>query len=219
MFTEYLEAFCDVLMLCQKSAPAHFLPIMVIHSIIGTLKGICNSINGAPLVRHLALIKNESDVAAKEGNQSRMLKLVAIIGGYYFLQYTNQDVYRSFMAFVFLVSLKIFCQYKATNILELRTLNFQTTEILFNQHMKSFEKNKENPDYSKCFVAKNECFYTDFRFYIKLFSTINVGVSVEKISNSNSVLNLYEKEKYGISVDFSNKQFDVVLLQGCDSNS
>lgn len=63
----------------------------------------------APLITHLARANNFSDCNAKEGNQSRMLKLVSIGIGYKFLVYVNGNIYLSMQFFVLLSVLKFFC--------------------------------------------------------------------------------------------------------------
>ena len=68
-----------------------FFEISTVSGIIAAAASVMNGVSRAPLIAHLARENNFADCSAKEGNQSRMLKLVAIGFGFQFLVFVNAD--------------------------------------------------------------------------------------------------------------------------------
>lgn len=111
--------------------PQHFLALSVGAAVIGAVSGVMGNVSRSPLIHHLARANNYGDCAAKESNQSRLLKLILILVGYRFLVWANTGgMLQSFVAFIILSTLKLVLLTQSMRVLELRTINEQRLRLL-----------------------------------------------------------------------------------------
>ena len=178
-----LSSFCTIL---AGAHPAHFIALSCTAGAIGSLGSVAGAVSRAPLISHLARAHNEADVSAKEGNQSRLLKLVAIAAGYRFLLWVDAEAQRAAAAFVVLAALKLAFQLRATRLLELRTLNKQRLSILLRAFRRQQaykhgnEKRSGDESMSPARVAVDEHI---FRWQPEPTERLHVGASLSDVAD------------------------------------
>ena len=178
-----LSSLCTIL---AGVYSAHFIALSCTAGAIGALGSVTGGVSRAPLISHLARAHNEADVSAKEGSQSRLLKLVAIAAGYRFLLWVDAEARRAAAAFVVLVVLKMTFQLRATRLLELRTLNKQRLCILLRAfrrqraHKDGIGNRKENESMSPAGVAVGERI---FRWQPEPMERLHMGASLSDVAD------------------------------------
>ena len=130
MLAEALGLVSTILTLSTVLYPYYMLFILLLGRIISSSCTVASGACHSTLVTHIARKNNFSDCNAKEGNQTRALKLVLIGIGYKFLIFVNEDATRVSLMFIVLSTGKLVFRYQSMNTLNLRTLSPQRVELI-----------------------------------------------------------------------------------------
>lgn len=117
MVSEALGLISQFLTIYSAVLPDYTLEILIIGKVLNSAAGVIGGICRSPMINHLARANNFADCNAKEGNQSRTMKIFLIGIGYKFLIWVNSDPSLAFISFTVLSIVKLFCQYKAAQTL------------------------------------------------------------------------------------------------------
>ncbi len=178
VFKEFLDLLGNTLSLI---APAYshneFLALACIGAAITAVASVIGSVSRSPLIAHLALENNFGDCAAKESNQSRLLKLILIFAGFKFLLWVNTKNSFVYIAFATLSIFKIYFLALSMKTLSLRTFNEQRLFIALRSWQRDRRWKVPSP---KDVSLKESLFYTS--------SGIHVAYSPDKVSREVSSL-------------------------------
>ena len=130
MLAEALSLVSTILTLSTVLYPYYMLFILLTGRIISSSCTVASGACHSTLVTHIARKNNFSDCNAKEGNQTRALKLVLIGIGYKFLIFVNEDATRVSLMFLVLSTGKLVFRYQSMNTLNLRTLSPQRSKLI-----------------------------------------------------------------------------------------
>eukprot|EP01083_Nonionella_stella_P091116 254647_1 len=132
-FTSSLvSALCGFVTLLAAIYTQHYGLLFIVSSILSTIGNVPGSIAKAGLAHHLAKVRNYSDVAAKEGNQSRCSKIIMIYAAYKYIEYMADNIILAWISYVILVAIQLFCIYKSIQTLILKDVNHSRMELILN---------------------------------------------------------------------------------------
>ena len=133
LFSSMISIICGFITLIAAIFTQYYMYLLIISGVIGTIGNVPGSIASAGLAHHLAKNKNYSDVAAKEGNQNRVGKLIMISFSYHFILFiSNNSVIYAWFAYVFLVLCQIYCIFKSIQTLQLKSINHIRLDCILN---------------------------------------------------------------------------------------
>lgn len=179
LVAEILHLVASVFTIAAGAKPHLFLPLSCAGAVLGAMGSVAGGVSRAPLISHLARAHNEADVSAKEGSQSRLLKLVAIAAGYRFLLWVDAEGSRASIAFVALAALKLAFQYRATTVLELRTLNAQRLALLLRVYLAPAAAGRATGAPSPAAIARQE---RVFGWRPRPAERVHMGVSLTELA-------------------------------------
>jgi hypothetical protein len=111
------------------------LYILSISAICKTMCGISANSTKLCITNHLCLQANEADVNAKEGSQETAVCLIGLILGMIMSQFlsssSSSPSSSSYILFLFLTSLHVYCNYYAVKCLQLQSINRTRGYLLF----------------------------------------------------------------------------------------
>jgi hypothetical protein len=111
------------------------LYILTISAICKTMCGISANSTKLCITNHLCLQANEADVNAKEGSQETAVCLIGLILGMIMSQFlassSSSPSSSSYVLFIFLTSLHVYCNYYAVKCLQLQSINRTRGYLLF----------------------------------------------------------------------------------------
>ena len=196
VFKEILLLVGTTLALVASENPAYFLHISAVAAAFSAVGNVMGSVSRSPLIQHLARADNYSDCAAKESNQSKLLKLILILVGYQFLVWVNLSSVRARVAFAALSLSKVAFVALSMKTLALRTLNEQRLFLL----LKNWTPKLQDLGTPESVAAIEELFYSS-----RVTITTNVNSAIRKN-------NLSEVEVKAMITDKSDQQSKHLLV-------